>query len=84
MVKIACISPDADIGMHHLASSEDHHSVGDYYYQQMFETNVSIFGIKKAAASNANMYMFAILAGFLPAKTLVEGITPTPPRSSLR
>ena len=25
------------------------------------------------AASNANMYIFAILAGFLPAKTLVEG-----------
>ena len=25
------------------------------------------------SASNANMYMFAILAGFLPAKTLVEG-----------
>ena len=25
------------------------------------------------SASNANMYMFAILAGFLPTKTLVEG-----------
>ena len=25
------------------------------------------------SASNANMYMFAILVGFLPAKTLIEG-----------